>query len=109
MSVSQRRCLTASAIATLLVFVGIAGHASAQSPGATPAVRAQDTVPQAILLWPTGAPNALGNEPDDRPSITIYRPHQGATKTAVLVAPGGAYMFLASGVEGDDVARWLVT
>jgi len=109
MSVSQRRCLTASAITTLLVFVGIAGHASAQSPGATVMFRAQDTVPQTVLLWPAGAPNALGNEPDDRPSITIYRPRQGATKTAVLVAPGGAYMFLASGVEGDDVARWLVT
>lgn len=67
-----------------------------------------------LLLWPDGAPGAVGAEPQDRPKITIYRaakesvngsaPANGA---AVVVCPGGGYRNLASDHEGRQVARWL--
>ncbi len=61
-----------------------------------------------ILLWPSGAPGAQGNEDIDKPSLTIYLPEgANATKTGVVVAPGGGYEHLAMGHEGVDVARWL--
>ena len=65
---------------------------------------------ESVLLWPEGAPGALGNGPEDRPKITIYRaPAATANGTAVLVCPGGSYRTLASAHEGKDVAEWLNT
>jgi len=61
-----------------------------------------------LLLWPEGAPGALGTEPEDKPKITIYRaPAATAVGTAVLVCPGGSYRTLASDHEGKQVAEWL--
>ncbi|MEX2122762.1 MAG: alpha/beta hydrolase [Woeseia sp.] len=43
-----------------------------------------------------------------RPTLTAYLPDPAeATGTAVIVAPGGAYIMLAIEHEGTDVARWL--
>jgi hypothetical protein len=65
---------------------------------------------ESLLLWPGGAPGALGTGPEDRPKITIYRaPAATANGTAVLVCPGGSYRTLASAHEGKDVAEWLNT
>src|SRR5262245_37788123 len=65
---------------------------------------------ESLLLWPEGAPGALGNGPEDRPKITLYRaPAAAANGTAVLVCPGGSYRTLASAHEGKDVAEWLNT
>lgn len=42
------------------------------------------------------------------PTLTAYLPDPGeATGTAVIVAPGGAYIMLAIEHEGAEVARWL--
>ncbi len=42
------------------------------------------------------------------PTLTMFRPPDGtANGTAVVVAPGGAFHFLAMDHEGYDVARWL--
>ena len=30
--------------------------------------------PQTILLWPAGAPGALGGDDRDKPAITVYMP-----------------------------------
>src|SRR6478672_2495052 len=63
--------------------------------------------PQTILLWPNGAPGALGQGEDDKPAITVYRPWgHNLCGTAVIVAPGGSYGFLASNHEGRQVANW---
>ena len=63
--------------------------------------------PQTILLWQNGAPGALGQSDDDQPSITVYRPWgHNLSGTAVIVAPGGSYGFLASNHEGRQVANW---
>jgi acetyl esterase/lipase len=43
------------------------------------------------------------------PTLTVYLPDpKVATGTGIVVAPGGAFHFLAIDHEGHDVARWLV-
>ena len=60
------------------------------------------------LLWTAGAPGAVGTEDVDKPSLTLYpAPEVGASKSAVIVCPGGGYGFLAKDHEGDQIARWL--
>jgi len=64
--------------------------------------------PQKILLWEHGAPGALGTEEIDKPSLSYYAPWDGnPSGTAVIVAPGGSYVFLAANHEGRQVANWL--
>jgi acetyl esterase/lipase len=61
-----------------------------------------------LLLWPAGAPGAQGTADVDQPTLTIFLPSgPNATKTGVVIAPGGGYQHLAMGYEGMDVARWL--
>jgi acetyl esterase/lipase len=68
------------------------------------------TPPKTALLWPNGAPGALGTAPADQPRLTLYPaiavPGR-ETHTAVLVIPGGAYAMLATDHEGVQIARWL--
>ncbi len=58
------------------------------------------------LLWPAGAPGALGTEAVDKPKITLYRAASG-NGAAVVVCPGGGYGVLAADHEGKQVAEWL--
>jgi acetyl esterase/lipase len=63
---------------------------------------------QVELLWPGGAPGALGHADDDRPSLTIYRPDPAkAAGFGVVVCPGGGYGALAMDHEGRQIAEWL--
>jgi acetyl esterase/lipase len=58
-------------------------------------------------LWDGAAPGAAGATLADTPTLTIFRPHFGTGNgTAVIVAPGGAYLGLASNLEGRQVADW---
>ena len=60
-----------------------------------------------ILLWPDGAPGALGTEDKDKPTLTPYLPEpENATGAAMVVCPGGGYGGLASH-EGPDYALFL--
>lgn len=60
-----------------------------------------------IVIWPDGAPGAIGNEPVDIPTLTPYLPVKGkATGAAMIVCPGGGYTHLADH-EGGPVAEWL--
>jgi acetyl esterase/lipase len=64
--------------------------------------------PSVELLWPKGAPGAVGAEERDTPSLTIYLPPADkANGSAVVVCPGGGYGGLAVGHEGKDPAEWL--
>jgi acetyl esterase/lipase len=65
------------------------------------------SAPAAMLLWPEGAPGAMGTADEDKPSITAYLPATNPTRTAVVIAPGGGYVYLAMVWEGSDVAAWL--
>lgn len=61
-----------------------------------------------VLLWPTGAPGAQGREDIDKPTLTVFLPKvTNATKTGVVVVPGGGYQGLAMDKEGYAIARWL--
>lgn len=78
-----------------------------------PALAQQSPAPAAeaptpLLLWPAGAPGALGDTDTDKPAITVFLPTvPNPTKTGVVVAPGGGYAHLATEKEGFAYARWL--
>jgi acetyl esterase/lipase len=60
------------------------------------------------LLWPDGAPGAVGKQDEDRPTLTIYLPPEGkASGAGVVICPGGGYRNLSMEKEGSDVAAWL--
>jgi acetyl esterase/lipase len=73
-----------------------AALASAQAPSG----------PAPELLWPNGAPGALGTADEDKPSITPYLA-KSPNGTAVVVCPGGGYGALAMDHEGVQIAKWL--
>ena len=61
-----------------------------------------------VLLWPGGAPGAVGNQDADRPSLTLYvLPPSQPARSAVVVCPGGGYAGLAMDYEGRQEAEWL--
>ena len=63
--------------------------------------------PEPVLLWPEGAPGAVGNEDQDKPQVRIYLPQPDkATGAALVICPGGGYGALATDHEGHQVARW---
>lgn len=60
-----------------------------------------------VVLWPSGAPNAVGKDDVDIPTLTPYWPEQQvAAGTAVIICPGGSYTHLAMDHEGVQVAAW---
>ena len=62
---------------------------------------------QPIVLWPDGAPGALGKSDKDIPTLTPYLPEAGkATGAAMVICPGGGYGGLAAH-EGNDYALFL--
>lgn len=60
-----------------------------------------------LPLWPEGAPGALGDKDDDKPTLTAFLPAPGkATGAAIVICPGGGYGMLAPH-EGPGYAGWL--
>ena len=86
-------------------------------------VNAQVPAPKTINLWPGTAPGSeawkqpettVGNPGNRRimnvstPTLTAYLPDPStATGTAVIIAPGGGFVWLSIDSEGHDVAKWL--
>ena len=70
------------------------------------AVASAQTAPAPELLWPNGAPGALGTADEDKPSLTPYLA-KSPNGTAVIVCPGGSYTHLAMDHEGVQIAKWL--
>ena len=68
-----------------------------------------------VVLWPDGAPGALGTKDIDEPKLYIFPAKVAPTertalrspRTGVIVMPGGAYRTLMMEKEGASVARWL--
>lgn len=69
------------------------------------AVLGQGKVAEPINLWSKAAPNAVGGEPDDTPTLTPFIPNS-PNGSAVILCPGGGYTRLADH-EGRPVAEWL--
>ena len=64
--------------------------------------------PQTIPLWQGRAPGALGDAPEDIPTLTMYMPPNTiGPMTAVIVAPGGGYRTLSMNKEGRIPATYL--
>ena len=60
------------------------------------------------LLYPNGAPGAVGTEDVDKPSLTYYVVDAARSSgTAIVVCPGGGYRGLAMDHEGKQIAEWL--
>jgi acetyl esterase/lipase len=63
-----------------------------------------------LQLWSTGAPQVAGTDTADLPTLTLFLPQKGkGTGSAVIVAPGGSYLGLASNLEGRQVADWFTS
>ncbi len=59
-----------------------------------------------LPLWPGPAPGALGNRPEDIPTLTPFLPPAArAGGAAIVICPGGGYAELATDREGDNFAR----
>jgi acetyl esterase/lipase len=63
--------------------------------------------PKPIALWKNGAPGAPPTKRQDEPVMLLKRPASAATKTAVIVIPGGGYGMVMMSYEGVDIADWL--
>ena len=73
-------------------------------PGSPPGTEHWKQREQTIAGTPVGSIVINVTEP----TVTAYLPEKGkATGTGVVVAPGGAFVALTVGLEGEDVARWL--
>src|SRR6266849_5619160 len=87
-------------------------------------VMALCSYPQTLKIWPGIAPGSETWTQEERvekntpigtvvfnvvtPTLTVYLPERtAATGTGIIIAPGGAFVALASDLEGHDVARWL--
>jgi acetyl esterase/lipase len=90
--------------AVVLAMSGVMGLGQAS---ALPQAGAAANGPAPMPLWAKGAPGAVGDADDDKPTITAYIPATNPTKTAVVIAPGGGYQYLSMVKEGSDVAVWL--
>jgi len=63
--------------------------------------------PSVHLLWPDGAPGALGDADKDKPRLLVYLPEkEKANGSAIVICPGGGYGGLAMGHEGHEIAAW---
>ena len=93
-------------MSTKTINVAIAASLLVYAMSPIKSARAAD---EPIVLWPAGAPGAVGKEPVDIPTLTPYLPPKDkATGAAVIVCPGGGYSHLADH-EGRPVAEWLNT
>ena len=67
----------------------------------------QSAEPKTFRLWEGDAPNALGTEEKDIPTVIVYMPENAKQSTPVLmICPGGGYGGLAMDHEGHQFAKW---
>jgi acetyl esterase/lipase len=106
-------------VVAVMTLVGMAlgqGPAAPAVPGTTAVGTTGGTSlakGKVLLLWPEGAPGALGDADEDKPTLAVYLPAGvnatggNTTRTGVIVAPGGGYQHLSMQKEGEDIALWL--
>ncbi|HTD96173.1 MAG TPA: hypothetical protein VK627_04570, partial [Edaphobacter sp.] len=86
----MRKIFFGFAIAALVSGLGVGqvvAPAAAPLPSTVSAV-SQGGAGRTMLLWPAGAPEALGDEDVDKPTLTVFLPvAPNPTKSGVVVAP----------------------
>ena len=110
-------------IGLLMIAVSLLTAASAQEAnnGKPEQAPTSAAAPKVVNLWPGVAPGSeqwkqteatLGSGPMQRivnvttPTLTAYQPQRAtATGTAVIIAPGGSFIFL--GTDTHEIAEWL--
>jgi acetyl esterase/lipase len=60
-----------------------------------------------VVLWPAGAPQAIGKDEGDVPKLFVYPAQGTGVHSSVIVLPGGGYTHLVMEKEGAVEARWL--
>ncbi len=60
-----------------------------------------------VLLWPEGKMPSVQANQKYKPEIEFFIPSNKTTDACLIVAPGGAYMGVATGVEGVPVRDYL--
>jgi len=96
-------------LAFVLAFAVVPVFAQAPVPAAAPAVDVALPHGTIQLLWPEGAPSAVGSADEDKPRLEIFGAAGAGPHTAVIVCPGGGYTHLAYEKEGTRIAEWLNT
>jgi len=95
-----RICLIATGI---ISFAPIAFSATAQATTDTNSFLEITTLP----LWEGQVPGSTGTDEGDVPTLSVFRPeHHHGNGTAVIIAPGGAYIGLSGNLEGRQLADW---
>jgi acetyl esterase/lipase len=70
--------------------------------------KGDEAVFETVYLWEGPAPEAKGEQAEDRPRLYVFAAEAGkASGTAVIVCPGGGYSGRAMEHEGVQVAHWL--
>jgi uncharacterized protein (TIGR03067 family) len=64
------------------------------------------TEPEKLNLWNGRAPIGDGKFEQADTRITVYKPEK-PNGTAIVICPGGGYIRLVTGVEGDGISAWL--
>jgi len=85
-----------------------AARSQAQQPAPDKDPRVDPTAElHTFRLWEKSAPGALGDSPEDIPTLTLYSAtHHDKPNAAIIVAPGGSYHHLAANHEGRQIANW---
>ena len=91
-----------------MVFAGSAPVAPKTAPKPAAAkIKAPAGFARTIVLWPAGAPGAVGKDSGDIPKMYEYPAVGEGVHSAVIVLPGGGYRNLMMEKEGGAEARWL--
>jgi acetyl esterase/lipase len=82
-----------------------ASTSKTQAPA--PVTKPPEGFAKTVVLWPNGAPGAVGTEEADVPKLYEYPAVGAGVHSAVIVLPGGGYTHLVTGKEGSAEALWL--
>ena len=93
--------------ALLLATASVAPSRAQQSPPDKDPIIDPTAELHTFRLWDKSAPGALGDKPEDIPTLTLYpTTHHDKPGPAIIVAPGGSYRHLAANHEGRQLANW---
>lgn len=96
MSIAQKLSSTSCALALAMILFSNARAAE----------------PKTFRLWEGDAPNALGTEEKDIPTVIVYLPQDAEQQNAnqptpvLMICPGGGYGGLAMDHEGHQFGKW---